>query len=286
MEKMTYQEAADLFGLSLETLTERGLKGAYRKLVKKYHPDRNNTPNAAEKMKKINVAKELLDEYILKYGEGKPETSIVNIQNTDIQTTPQENQDDLHEKKKKRAKKRAKKVNKPKVLFTFPRIFPRDPLTWGFIISLSILTGVIIWSVCDSIKFEREMEEQDRQFKQRMKARQERVAHEKHVQDSLRAIYPDYKFDDTLYVTSARLIKDEYSTYVVAELMDENGNVIHMSDGNRNGTVFHAQPGSCVVRKGTRTTIPGQEKTQYGTPYKRLTPLESELWARSHGIVK
>lgn len=42
-----------IFGLTPETLNEVNLKNAYRDLVKKYHPDTNHQPDAAEKFRKV-----------------------------------------------------------------------------------------------------------------------------------------------------------------------------------------------------------------------------------------
>ncbi len=42
-----------MFGLTPETLTTESLKSAYRELVKKYHPDKNKTPDAAEKFQRV-----------------------------------------------------------------------------------------------------------------------------------------------------------------------------------------------------------------------------------------
>ncbi len=283
---MTYQEAADLFGLSLDTLTKRGVKVAYRELAKKYHPEKSDAPNAKEKMIQINAAKELLEKYIDIYGEGKPETSIVPGTEQGVVSQEEDGSAGARSTKKKR-EKRAKKDNKPKIRFSFPRIFSQNRLEWALIIiALFLLVAEITYSVYDTRKFDKKMEEIDRQHEQRMKEKRERQAHAKHVQDSLLAIYPDYKFKDTLYVTSARLIRDDWYTYVAAELMDENGKIIHLKDSNQNGTIFHSAPGICVVRDGTQRTIPGQEKTTYGMPNERLTPLQSEMWARSHGLIK
>ena len=46
-------EAFRLFGLTSETLTVESLKQAYRRLVQKYHPDRNKEPNAVEMFQKV-----------------------------------------------------------------------------------------------------------------------------------------------------------------------------------------------------------------------------------------
>ena len=42
-----------MFGLTPETLTSESLKRAYRELVKKYHPDKNKEPDAAEKFQRV-----------------------------------------------------------------------------------------------------------------------------------------------------------------------------------------------------------------------------------------
>ena len=46
-------EALKLFGLTAENLTIESLKQAYRRLVRKYHPDRNKEANAAEMFQKV-----------------------------------------------------------------------------------------------------------------------------------------------------------------------------------------------------------------------------------------
>ena len=45
-----------------ETLTEGSLKAAYRDLVKKYHPDTNRSPDAAEKFRKVKKVYAYLQE--------------------------------------------------------------------------------------------------------------------------------------------------------------------------------------------------------------------------------
>jgi len=42
------------------TASERDIKKAFRSLIKKYHPDRNKSKDAKEKMQKINEAYEFL----------------------------------------------------------------------------------------------------------------------------------------------------------------------------------------------------------------------------------
>lgn len=51
-----------IFGLTPETLTEGSLKAAYRDLVKKYHPDTNRSPDAAEKFRKVKKVYAYLQE--------------------------------------------------------------------------------------------------------------------------------------------------------------------------------------------------------------------------------
>ncbi len=46
-------EAFRLFGLTSESLNAESLKQAYRRLVQKYHPDRNREPNAVEMFQKV-----------------------------------------------------------------------------------------------------------------------------------------------------------------------------------------------------------------------------------------
>ncbi len=46
-------EAFRLFGLTAETLTAESLRQAYRRLVQKYHPDRNREPNAVVMFQKV-----------------------------------------------------------------------------------------------------------------------------------------------------------------------------------------------------------------------------------------
>lgn len=49
-----------MFGLTPETLTSESLKRAYRELVKKYHPDKNKEPDAAEKFQRVQKCYEYL----------------------------------------------------------------------------------------------------------------------------------------------------------------------------------------------------------------------------------
>lgn len=49
-----------MFGLTPVTLTQESLKQVYRELVKKYHPDKNKEPDAAEKFQRIQRCYEYL----------------------------------------------------------------------------------------------------------------------------------------------------------------------------------------------------------------------------------
>ncbi|MEE1333396.1 MAG: DnaJ domain-containing protein, partial [Erysipelotrichaceae bacterium] len=49
----------DVLGVSRNASADE-IKSAYRKLAKKYHPDLNKAPDAAEKFKEVNEAYEVL----------------------------------------------------------------------------------------------------------------------------------------------------------------------------------------------------------------------------------
>ena len=57
-EKRDYYE---VLGVSRDASQDE-IKAAYRKLAKKYHPDLNNEPGAAEKFKEVNEANEVLSD--------------------------------------------------------------------------------------------------------------------------------------------------------------------------------------------------------------------------------
>ena len=59
---MTFEKALRILGLK-SNFTEEELKKAHRALVNKYHPDRNKSPEAEDKMKEINEAREYLVKY-------------------------------------------------------------------------------------------------------------------------------------------------------------------------------------------------------------------------------
>lgn len=60
---MDYQTALRILGLH-DGYTEEELKKVHRELANKYHPDRNQTPGASEKMKDINEARDVLVKYL------------------------------------------------------------------------------------------------------------------------------------------------------------------------------------------------------------------------------
>ena len=59
---MNFEKALRILGLN-SNFTEEELKKAHRVLVNKYHPDRNKSPEAENKMKEINEAREYLVKY-------------------------------------------------------------------------------------------------------------------------------------------------------------------------------------------------------------------------------
>jgi len=58
---MKYKDYYEILGVS-KNATERDIKSAYRKLARKYHPDVNKDPGAAERFKDINEAYEVLSD--------------------------------------------------------------------------------------------------------------------------------------------------------------------------------------------------------------------------------
>lgn len=60
---MNFENALRILGLN-SNFTEEDLKKVHRELANKYHPDRNQTPGASEKMKDINEARDVLAKYL------------------------------------------------------------------------------------------------------------------------------------------------------------------------------------------------------------------------------
>ena len=82
---MNFEKAINILGLK-SNFTAEELKRAHRELVNKYHPDRNRTPEAEEKTKEINAAREYLAKYL------KESKSRYNPSNSE-QTYKNNNQD-------------------------------------------------------------------------------------------------------------------------------------------------------------------------------------------------
>ena len=70
---MNFENALRILGLN-SNFTEEELKKAHRALVNKYHPDRNKSPEAEDKMKEINEAREYLAKH-LKTNNGNNQTN-------------------------------------------------------------------------------------------------------------------------------------------------------------------------------------------------------------------
>jgi curved DNA-binding protein CbpA len=58
-EISTISDAFDMLGLE-DTATAQQIKGRYRELIIKYHPDKNSSPNAEEMTRKLTLAYDLL----------------------------------------------------------------------------------------------------------------------------------------------------------------------------------------------------------------------------------
>ena len=67
-ESLTVSDAFDILGLD-KTATALQIKQRYRKLVLKYHPDKNSSPNAEQMTRKITTAYEILKRRRMVYTE-------------------------------------------------------------------------------------------------------------------------------------------------------------------------------------------------------------------------
>ena len=85
---MNFEKALRILGLN-SNFTEEELKKAHRVLVNKYHPDRNKSPEAEDKMKEINEARDYLLNYIKKNNRNNQTNynSYNYNQNTQYQST-------------------------------------------------------------------------------------------------------------------------------------------------------------------------------------------------------
>ena len=87
---MNFEKALRILGLNKD-FTEEQLKKAHRELANIYHPDRNKSPEAEDKMKKINEAREYLAKH-LKTNNGNNQTNY-NSYNYNHYTQYQSTQD-------------------------------------------------------------------------------------------------------------------------------------------------------------------------------------------------
>jgi len=74
-------KARAILGLG-ETATAKEVKAAYRKLAKRYHPDKRpgtNTENEAPKMAELNWAYNILEQYLANYRYAFDEKTFVKI---------------------------------------------------------------------------------------------------------------------------------------------------------------------------------------------------------------
>lgn len=62
-DRFTLSQAYEIMGLTIGA-TETDLKKAYKKLQLKYHPDRNPSKDAAEKVKDINSARDIIQRHL------------------------------------------------------------------------------------------------------------------------------------------------------------------------------------------------------------------------------
>lgn len=86
-----------VLGIS-HNFTEKELKSAYRKKAKKFHPDINKSPNAAEYFKQISLAYQELSRLVCKeespvQGESEPQTNQSNCSVMTIKGVMAENSD-------------------------------------------------------------------------------------------------------------------------------------------------------------------------------------------------
>ncbi len=109
-----YEKSLKILGLK-EPFTEQELKSAYKKLVKKHHPDMFTNPRDKEKATKNFKKIQSAYEYLQKYGFGKS-NSYTKTKDSDKDTTTNENktndENDIHDETVKNYRKRRQERKK------------------------------------------------------------------------------------------------------------------------------------------------------------------------------
>ena len=94
---MYFEKALNILGLK-PNFTEAELKKVHRALVNEYHPDRNKNPEAEEKMKEINAAREFLARYLKNgFQNEQPNYNSYNKNSIDIEIYRIQKYDKLEE---------------------------------------------------------------------------------------------------------------------------------------------------------------------------------------------
>jgi curved DNA-binding protein CbpA len=134
------QKHFDILGIS-PTSDEAQIKKAYRKQALKYHPDKNDSPNAHQQFIKVTEAYEVLT------GQGKPKRTKQNPT-----TVHQKTKEEILASKVKRAKERWKKQQEEE--FEKDRTYYEKVTSgWGWRLFQAMAIYSAIWSTLLSIDY-------------------------------------------------------------------------------------------------------------------------------------